>query len=146
MLSLSNLLFLFATLFFLSFRSEQTHSLFIEIKGVSNIRGNVYVGIYREQDNFPKHNSRFKGQVINPSSSSVECVFDKLAPGRYAVAGFLDENNNGRLDKNALGVPIEKYAISNDVRERFSAPSFDKAAVLLNSSRKIKFTLKYHFN
>ena len=49
--------------------------------------------------------------------------------------GFLDENNNGRLDKNVLGVPLEKYAISNDVRERFSAPSFEKAAVINKRNR-----------
>jgi uncharacterized protein (DUF2141 family) len=62
-----------------------------------------------------------------PGSQSVE--FPDLPPGRYAVIVFHDENDNGLLDKNGLGIPIEGYGFSNNATGFFSAPSFDDAAI-----------------
>jgi hypothetical protein len=35
-----------------------------------------------------------------------------LAPGRYALRVFADENGNGKLDSNLMGLPIERYGFS----------------------------------
>jgi hypothetical protein len=37
---------------------------------------------------------------------------------------FHDENGNGRLDKNFLGVPTEPYGFSNDVQPWVAAAEF----------------------
>ena len=68
--------------------------------------------------------------------------FAELAEGKYAVAVFHDENKNGILDKNYLGIPTEAYGFSNNARRTFSAPSFKEAEVILNSDLAISITLK----
>jgi uncharacterized protein (DUF2141 family) len=41
-----------------------------------------------------------------------------------------DENMNGKLDTNRLGVPKEGYGSSNDVKAVRGAPSFSDASFL----------------
>ena len=41
---------------------------------------------------------------------------DKLNPGDYVALTFHDKNRNGKLDSNLLGVPVESFGFSNDVR------------------------------
>ncbi|MGE5788439.1 MAG: DUF2141 domain-containing protein [Myxococcales bacterium] len=55
------------------------------------------------------------------------CVFSGVKPGTYGVSAYHDENRNGKLDTNAVGMPIEDYCASRDARNTFSAPSFQDA-------------------
>ena len=69
-------------------------------------------------------------------------TFPELEEGKYAVAVFHDENKNGKLDKNYLGIPTEVYGFSNNARRTFSAPSFEEAEVNLKSDLTISIVLK----
>jgi uncharacterized protein (DUF2141 family) len=53
-----------------------------------------------------------------------------LTRGIYALGAYLDENDNGELDRDFVGYPSEPYAVSNGARIRMlSPPSFDAAKV-----------------
>jgi len=55
------------------------------------------------------------------------CVFNKVHAGTYGLSAFHDQNENGKLDTNFLGMPIEDYCASNNARGVFGPPSFDDA-------------------
>ncbi len=40
--------------------------------------------------------------------------FEGLAPGRYAIKSFHDQNGNGKMDTNPFGIPTEPYAFSSN--------------------------------
>ena len=46
----------------------------------------------------------------------------------YALAVIHDENMNGKLDTNRLGMPTEGYGFSNDAKAFLRAPSFSAAS------------------
>jgi uncharacterized protein (DUF2141 family) len=71
------------------------------------------------------------GVALRALAGQQSVVFTNLTPGAYAVIIFHDENDNGKLDKNPLGMPTEAYAISNNARSFLSAPHFKDAAVVL---------------
>ena len=63
-----------------------------------------------------------------PASGETQAfVFKDVAPGRYAVMVTHDENGNGKLDANMLGMPTEGYGFSNNPRV-MRKPTFDEAA------------------
>ena len=64
-------------------------------------------------------------------NGAATAVFDAVPPGRYAVQAYHDENNNGRLDRNFLGIPSEPYGFSNNARSATRAPTYDEAAFTL---------------
>ena len=38
----------------------------------------------------------------------------EIPPGSYAIKLHIDENENGKLDTNFIGIPKEQYGISNN--------------------------------
>lgn len=58
--------------------------------------------------------------------------FPNLPAGTYAVRVMQDENDNGKLDTNFMGMPTEPYGISNDPQV-MRRPTFDEAKVELGA-------------
>jgi uncharacterized protein (DUF2141 family) len=46
------------------------------------------------------------------TSGSHQLSVDELAPGRYALAVYVDRNGNGKLDRGMFGIPKEPYGFS----------------------------------
>lgn len=55
------------------------------------------------------------------------CVFRGIPAGTYGMSAFHDENSNGKLDTNFIGMPIEDYCASRNARGTFGPPSFEDA-------------------
>jgi uncharacterized protein (DUF2141 family) len=76
-----------------------------------------------------------KGWLKKPVRSAVAklngrdalCSFARVPKGEYGISAFHDENSNGKLDTNLLGMPIEDYCASRNARGTFGPPSFDDA-------------------
>ena len=135
-------LFIFGILFLLCVSSTSLHHLTIEVSYFKPMKGKVMLGIYREKDLFPKQDTRYKWLVITPHGTSAVGVFTDLPKGKYAVAAYLDENKNLYLDKNMVGYPTEPFGFSNNARVKFSAPTFEEAAIELHADRKIQIKLE----
>jgi uncharacterized protein (DUF2141 family) len=76
-------------------------------------------------------------QTLPMRDGTAQLLFIGLAPGRYALKSFADENGNGKLDTNMVGVPTERYGFSNDATGRMGPPAFDAAAVVLDTDSSI---------
>ncbi len=121
----------------------------ISIDGIRSQHGTVLIGVYDSATSF-ENALRTSGSgafVTDPyrvaaaalrvdAAMRSAVVFTDLAPGRYAVIAFQDENDNGKLDKSFLGVPTEPYGFSNNAKGFLSSPSFDAAAITLGPADK----------
>ena len=128
--------------FILLFSGVKTHKLSIHISGISKIKGNLFIAIFRPTDDFPVFGKQFKGIVKEVEGKSQNYTFDDLPEGDYAVAIYQDLNRNKILDKNLLGIPTEIYGFSNNARRTFSAPSFQEAKFKLNKDLQQTVFLK----
>lgn len=72
---------------------------------------------------------------------SVRFTVHDLPSGRYAVKLFHDENGNGELDSNMVGLPTEGYGFSNNAG-RFGPPSFEDAAVTVEENLQIDIRVR----
>jgi uncharacterized protein (DUF2141 family) len=66
-------------------------------------------------------------QSVAAAGSSVHAAFADLAPGRYAIAAFQDEDGTGVLRRGKLGIPLEPFGFSNGAGLA-RKPKFDAAA------------------
>jgi uncharacterized protein (DUF2141 family) len=117
----------------------------VEINGLRNDKGLVLCAIFSSPEAFPK---RSEGAIAHAKSEISElhatCQFSGLAPGKYAVSVFHDENSNGRLDTNFIGIPREGVGASNNARGHFGPPKFDSAAFQYPGGRlDLKITIAY---
>lgn len=112
--------------------------LTLEVRG--NPAAAVYVALYDSADAWMQPGRALK-QAVLPAGQPPTLVFAGLAPGRYAFVVYEDLNGNGRLDRNALGLPSERWATSRDARGRMGPPRFDDAAVDLQDAAAVQATL-----
>lgn len=117
----------------------------VEIDGLRSARGEVRCSLYASAEGFP---TRDEKAVAHARSSIADgrgiCVFAGIAPGRYAVAAYHDENGNGRLDTNFLGIPREGVGASKNAKGRFGPPRFGDAAFSFRGGRlELKIAMRY---
>jgi uncharacterized protein (DUF2141 family) len=108
--------------------------LTIDIKGITNDKGVVLIGLYDKADTWMKKAVKFASVAAKPDSVSV--MIKDLPEGEYAASIFHDENGNGKLDANAVGMPIEPYSFSNDAAGNFGPPTFEQAKFKLDGEKK----------
>ncbi|MEM1118049.1 MAG: DUF2141 domain-containing protein [Bacteroidota bacterium] len=110
-------------------QARPASTLIVSVTGVSSDEGTVGCALYDDAEGFPTDRSRMQsGQEVAARRSGVTCRFENVAPGTYALAVVHDKNENGRTDRNLLGLPTEAWGVSNGVRPRMRAPRFDEAA------------------
>ncbi|GAA4716960.1 DUF2141 domain-containing protein [Sphingomonas lutea] len=115
---------------FLIAASPGTATVEVDISGLRNMRGQIHVCITQNPAYFP--DCRKDPRAIRQSAPATtrELRFTGVAPGRYAVTLFHDENTNHRLD-TAVGIPREGFGFSRNPKIRFGAPKFDAVSIEL---------------
>lgn len=124
---------------------EGSGTITIRIAGLRNTNGNLSVALFDAKKGFPgKFENAIRKAVVPAAGTEHFAVFGDVPFGRYAVAVRHDENGNGKLDANILGMPKEGVGTSNNPKSKFGPPSFDDAAFLLDSdSRELVVNLRY---
>lgn len=113
------------------------------IKGIAEVRGNLMIAVYKNADEFPDFG---KGDIniiheVNSTSENIR-IDDLLKGNTYAIAVYHDVNKNQLLDKNFLGMPIERYGFSNDARGTFGPPYFSESAFRAANGKKLTITIR----
>src|SRR5215472_12416525 len=85
-------------------------SIAVKITDIRNTDGNIRVALRSGEQTV------VQGKIaeIDPKTLTATVVFENVVPGTYDVAVFHDENKNGKLDFNEMGVPLEVYGNSNN--------------------------------
>jgi uncharacterized protein (DUF2141 family) len=117
----------------------------IHLVGLRNIQGSLRLSLYNSAETFLQTEERLANvKIARIWSNPVSVCFAGLPPGTYAVTVHHDENNDGHINRNLLGIPREGYGFSNDARGAMGPPSFAKAAVTLaQTDQVITITLRY---
>lgn len=102
--------------------------LVIHIEGLRNDKGVVSVALFNKPEGFLDSDRRIAGGEIKISGTTAVIEISDLEPGQYAAAFYHDENANGDFDQGILGIPLEGYGFTNNVRVWLSAPDFGEAA------------------
>jgi uncharacterized protein (DUF2141 family) len=100
----------------------------VVVEGLRNDRGIVLGALYRSAERWlvaDHADVDCRAPIVH---GRAECVFTNLAPGPMAFAAVHDEDGDGQLGRDLLGLPSEGYAFSNDAREPLGPPSFEAAS------------------
>ena len=131
----------------LTAQTKDTATLTVRITGARNTKGKIGVTLFQNAQGFPDDASkaiRQQSVEVDPSTMSAQVTFKDLPQGTFAVSVLHDENGNGKMDKNFVGMPKEGYGASNNPKKKKRAPTFDEAKFSLNSSgQTIEITLMY---
>lgn len=118
-------------------------TLTVKLENLSSEKGLIQYLLFPSENGFPDKEelSLKKGSILIIETSG-ELVFKNLPAGTYAISLFHDENSNGKLDLNFVGIPKEDFGFSNNPKIYFGPPSFQKSSFVLDSDKTISIILK----
>ena len=87
---------------------------------------------YNVKANFLVRNHYTLLKHIKPGGSNKVVYPIQLPPGQWAIAVTQDLNENDLVDRNMVGIPIEPFALSNNVKPRFKVPTFEDCMFKVN--------------
>lgn len=141
------LFFKTATVLFFAFVSSsslQNNNVKVLVSNIPAQKGSLMVGWYNQSATFRQPQSAiYKQKVKTNGAVAVEVLFANIPNGEYAITMYFDANENGKLDKNFLGIPLEKYGFSNNAYHSTRATTFEEAKfVVKQNNQSIAIGLK----
>ncbi|MEA5141093.1 DUF2141 domain-containing protein [Arcicella rigui] len=122
----------------------QSTELTVEIKGLKSDVGKCLVSIFKNKSGFPTDvKTAMKTITATIKDGKCTAVFPNVATGEYAVAVVHDENGNGKMDTNFIGIPKEGIGTSNDVKSRFGPPSYEVSKFQFGIIKSISINIQY---
>jgi uncharacterized protein (DUF2141 family) len=104
---------------------------------VSNIKsdvGNMNYAIYNNEDNWLGDGVVTDKTLVvadTIENGAISTSFD-LPAGDYAVSVHHDDNDNGKMDTNFIGIPKEPIGLSNGAVAKFGPPKYKDAVFTLS--------------
>ncbi len=111
------------------FAQMECPSINVKVQNISNNRGVIACAIFESEEGFPNKTLKFASKIMLTQITGKDASFEfsDIKPGKYAITVIHDENHNGKLDTNFLGIPKEGCGFSNGAEAIMSAPSFSDA-------------------
>lgn len=105
------------------------NNLRVTATNVKTDAGSVYVWVYDKKDDWLSDRYRTQAFVkVAGHRSGDRVTVELLLPaGEYALSVFQDVNDNGKLERNFIGIPKEPAGLSNNVRPKFGPPKYQDA-------------------
>ena len=113
----------------------QNTTITITVTGIKNNTGKLTAEVYNSKGTFLKKAFKINSSTIKYNTATV--VFNDLSKSEYTVMVYHDENNNGKLDKNFIGMPKEAVACSNNAKGFVGPPKYEDVKFSLAADSKI---------
>lgn len=119
----------------------------LEITGIRNIAGQICVGIFNSNESFRSQTPIWqrcfpKDERIKKNQINLQI---RMTPGTYGVTVLDDENMDGQMQYNILGLPLEGFGFGNfDIRV-LSKPVFERFSFELknNETHIVRARIRY---
>ncbi len=128
---------------FLPFWAQaQTNSIELTFENLIPAQGDLYVGIFNTSENFLDVEFMYLNKIADVEDETLAMLFDDVPYGEYCVTVYHDKNENGKMDFNFIGMPLENYGFSKNIFHRFWAPSFEECSFVLNQDKRLTINLQ----
>ncbi|MBW1781781.1 MAG: DUF2141 domain-containing protein [Deltaproteobacteria bacterium] len=119
----------------------QTGTLTVTVNRIDAEKGGkVNIGIY-DAKGFPEIGKQLHGIDLDINGPSATYVFKDIPVGKYAIAVFQDENMDGKLNKNIMGIPKEPYGFSKNKYGMFGPPKFKDVSFEVTKESPVLLTI-----
>ena len=119
---------------------DLTGILMVEISGLKDASGNVYIAVYDSDSTWLSDEMVLNQKVVIADALDGDLVrTELLLPlGDYALSVFYDQDGDGKLKTNFIGMPKEPIALSNNAVAKFGPPEYDDAVFSLGAQPLIQ--------
>lgn len=116
-------------LFSATVSAAENPNLRVIATNVQSDQGQIVVWVYDKKDDWLSDRFRTQAFVkVAGHRTGDRVTVELLLPaGDYALSVFQDVNDNGKLERNFIGIPKEPAGLSNNLRPKFGPPKYKDA-------------------
>lgn len=115
----------------------------ITVQGVRNDKGKIAALAFVKADGFPDRVALAKTQGQVPArKGAVTLVLKNVPEGQVALTILHDEDGDGKLKRNVIGIPSEGVGMTGKPLGN-RAPKFAEAVIEIQGNQNREITLKY---
>ena len=122
-------------LFFFQLSSQ---TLEVCVKNIRSTKGQLCVAIFKSDSDFiaeiPFWENKYCKSVVKDKMSRFVVP---VLPGIYGMSVLDDENNDGKMNYNIIGLPTEGFGFSNYIHKGIRKPKFKNFSFDVGLSQKI---------
>jgi uncharacterized protein (DUF2141 family) len=128
-----------------AFSALRRACLTVELTGLRSNLGVINIGVFASAEGFPSDVTRAVRSGCFPIKDlPLLLTFEDLPFGHYAATVHHDENMDGELNTNLLGIPTEGIGFSGNPKIWRGVPAFDRTQFEFSSdSPKVSIRMKY---
>jgi uncharacterized protein (DUF2141 family) len=119
------------------------NTITVRVSTFRSLQGSLRCRLFSRPDGFPGKPPFDAETCVAVSARTMTCSFTSVAPGPHAVALFHDENGDGKLDTNFIGIPREGVGVSNNKFPSIGPPRWDDAKFVVSGDLVLDVTLRY---
>ncbi|NDP22511.1 MAG: DUF2141 domain-containing protein [Paludibacter sp.] len=111
-----------------------------------NTKGDLCIAIFADQAGFKAEKPILEMKYKKNKMPKGEFrVIIQIKEGKYGLSVLDDENENGRMNYNILGIPQEGFGFSNYLHKGIKIPAFNDFSFIVekNNIVEISVTMKY---
>lgn len=133
---------LLAIFFLTNSYGQNTH---INISGIRSEKGQIILNVFKNNEDYEQGKVYkkfvFEKKKIQNGIMTISC---DLEQGIYGITLIDDENKNGELNKNLIGIPKEGFGFSNFFMEKLKKPAFNDFKLAVKpQDNKVIIKVKY---
>ena len=113
-------------------QQQKVLNVLVKVTNIKTDTGKVYLALYNNKNSFLS--KTLLGKKVDIKNGVAEAAFTDLPEGEYAISVFHDENDNGKLDSNFMGIPKEPYGFSNNASGFMGPPKWEDAKILVTDT------------
>jgi len=117
--------------------AQNKGKLTVEISAIKEAgKGQLIFLVFNNSEGFPMESEKaFQKGVVKDFGSQASYTFDQLPYGTYAISIFHDQNEDGEVATNLIGIPKEPVGASN--MTKMGRPNFDKCQIEFHTTEKV---------
>ncbi|MBL4585992.1 MAG: DUF2141 domain-containing protein [Flavobacteriales bacterium] len=111
-------------------------TIVLSVNGFNSNKGKLWLALYDNAKAFPSSQKEaIRTEQYEIKNNRVSIKLENINYGIYAISVFHDENSNGKMDANWIGIPQEGIGASNNAKGFMGPPKFEDAKFELDSKQ-----------
>jgi len=103
---------------------NKTIDVVAKVTNIESNNGMVYYVLYDSSESMMQRKA-IQRQMSNIENGVATITFNDVVAGDYSIVCFHDKNENNKMDFDEIGMPLEKYGVSNNKINPYGPPTFN---------------------
>ncbi len=108
----------------------------LTITNIPSNDGRLMIQVMAGEAGFKEEIAAAASFILPAKEGSVTLTTDALASGEYGIRILHDEDGDGKMGQNMMGIPNEPWGFSNNATGRFGPPKWDKVKFTLDGTEE----------